>query len=84
MAHNWGIKYIETSAKTRDNVDLAFSDIFIKIKQLKALRQKTSGANKLNRKNTLSKEQEEAIRADSIRKRIQKYFKNTKKRCTLS
>ncbi len=31
----------------------------------------------------LTKEEEEAIRADSMRKRIQKFYKNAKKRCLL-
>ena len=88
MAHSWNIPYIETSAKTRENVDKAFSEIFVKIKELKAERARISGVAGKSKptyyNNQMTKEEEEAVRADSTRKRIQKWCKNAKKRCFLS
>jgi GTPase SAR1 family protein len=91
LAQTWNIQYIETSAKTRENVDKAFSEIFVRIKELKANRHRlrdlpggAAGKKSYNNNNNLTKEEEDAIRADSMRKRIQKYFKNAKKRCFLS
>lgn len=89
LATNWNIPYIETSAKTRENVDRAFSEIFVKIKDLKTQRQRiagpTAGVKKpTGAENNLTKEEEEAIRADSLRKRVKKFYLNAKKRCFLS
>lgn len=98
LATNWNIPYIETSAKTRENVDRAFSEIFVKIKELKAQRQRNSTmAANSNSKNTrgasaspayydsnLTKEEEDAIREHSLKKRIKKYYQNVKKKCILS
>jgi len=84
LACKWNLPYIETSAKTRDNVDKAFSEIFVKIKDLKSSRlpnQMTSGNKKSNK---LTKEEEDAVRADSMRKRIRKYLANTRKKCNIS
>ena len=83
LAAKWNIPYMESSAKTRENVDRAFSEIFVKIKELKAARRglNTPAAN--NKAAKMSKEEEEAVRADSMRKRIQKFYKNAKKRCLL-
>jgi GTPase SAR1 family protein len=88
LAAKWNISYIESSAKTRENVDKAFSEIFVKIKDLKAMRRAQNGqSNNVGNGNSksmkLTKEEEEAIRADSMRKRIQKFYKNAKKRCLL-
>ena len=44
LAQSWHMPYVETSAKTRDHVDKAFSQIFIAIKELKAERQRTAAA----------------------------------------
>jgi Ras-related protein Ral-A len=44
VAQSWHVPYVETSAKTRDHVDKAFSQIFIAIKELKAERQRTAAA----------------------------------------
>ena len=79
---------MESSAKTRENVDKAFSEIFVKIKDLKATRRAQNGpssnaGNGNNKSSRLTKEEEEAIRADSMKKRIQKFYKNAKKRCLL-
>jgi GTPase SAR1 family protein len=71
---------METSAKTRENVDRAFSEIFVKIKELKQKKR----ASAIPQASKLTKEEEEAIRADSLKKRIQKFYKNAKKRCILS
>lgn len=71
---------METSAKTRENVDRAFSEIFVKIKELKQRKR----ASAMPQTNKMSKEEEEAVRADSVKKRIQKFYKNAKKRCLLS
>ncbi len=91
LAQSWGMAYIETSAKTRENVDRAFSEIFVKIKELKAERQRHSnpggnrpGKTAYNPSNGMTREEEEAVRADSMRKRIKKWFKNQKKQCFLS
>ena len=88
LAAKWNISYIESSAKTRENVDKAFSEIFVKIKDLKAMRRAQNGqsnnvGNGNSKSTKLTKEEEEAIRADSMRKRIQKFYKNAKKRCLL-
>ena len=89
MVTNWDYllnfsiyRYMETSAKTRENVDRAFSEIFVKIKELKQ-RKRASAMPQAN-KNQMSKEEEDAVRADSVKKRIQKFYKNAKKRCLLS
>jgi GTPase SAR1 family protein len=85
LAAKWNIPYIETSAKTKENVDKAFCEIFIKIKDLKAAR-RAAGLSNGNQKqpkpgSTLTEEEEKAIRADSLRKRIQKFYKNAKQNC---
>ncbi len=87
MAVKWRIPYIETSAKTRNNVDKAFSEVFIKIKELK-MRElefvaRGGGAGKSKPKTTLTKEEEEAIRADSLKKRVKKFYQDLKKKCIL-
>jgi GTPase SAR1 family protein len=87
LAEKWHIPYIETSAKTRHNVDKAFSEVFIKIKELK-LREiefvaRGGGAGNTKPKTTLTKEEEEAVRADSTKKRIKKFYKDLKKKCNL-
>lgn len=86
LAQAWNMEYVETSAKTRENVDKAFSEIFVKIKELKAERQRnstgSSGKNKLAQ--SMTKEEEEAVRADSMRKRVKKWYRNAKKQCFLS
>jgi GTPase SAR1 family protein len=87
LAQRWNIPYIETSAKTRENVDKAFSEIFVKIKDLKALKHRNALAagKKLGASsNNLTPEEEKAVRADSLKKRIQKYLKNFKKSCVIS
>lgn len=91
LAQSWGIAYIESSAKTRENVDRAFSEIFVKIKELKAERQrhtKESGKDRPGKTaynpSNMTREEEEAVRADSMRKRIKKWFKHQKKQCYLS
>ncbi len=83
LAAKWNIPYIETSAKTRENVDKAFSEIFVKIKDLKALRRGQSTPAAKKRSSKLTKEEEEVIRANSMRKRIQKFYENAKMRCFL-
>ncbi|XP_072028704.1 ras-related protein Ral-A-like isoform X2 [Amphiura filiformis] len=51
-ATSWGVPYVETSAKTRENVDKAFYDLMRKIRDQKALEnQKLNGKNKKS-KNT--------------------------------
>jgi GTPase SAR1 family protein len=42
LAKKWHLIYIETSAKTRENVDKAFSEILIKIKENKMLNPTTT------------------------------------------
>lgn len=93
LAQTWGIQYIETSAKTRENVDVAFSEIFVKIKNLKTKRlqnvtlpnnSKPKGAQSNHNDSNLTKEEEDAIRADSLRKRVKKFYQNAKKRCFIS
>ena len=87
LAQTWNIPYVETSAKTRENVDKAFSEIFVKIKELKAERQRAAnqsgGKVKVNSTN-MSKEEEDAVRADSMRKRVKKWYRNARKQCILS
>lgn len=92
LAASWGMAYTETSAKTRENVDRAFSEIFVKIKELKSERQRLSsqsgknggGGAKAYPSSNMTREEEEAVRADSMRKRIKKWFSNRKKQCVLS
>ncbi len=85
LANRWNIPYIETSARTRENVDRAFSEIFLKIKDIKAVRRANNLARGLaaSTKN-LSKEEEDAVRKDSMRKRIKKFYQNAKKKCLIS
>ena len=91
QAQAWNVQYIETSAKTRENVDKAFSEIFVKIKELKAQRRLNNNAGgggfnsaRANSANNLTKEEEEAIRADSLKKRVKKFYQKFKKKCILS
>jgi Ras-related protein Ral-A len=85
LAARWNIPYIETSARTRENVDRAFSEIFVKIKEIKAVRRANNLARGLaaSTKN-LSKDEEEAVRKDSMKKRIKKFYQNAKKKCLIS
>jgi GTPase SAR1 family protein len=85
LANKWRISYIETSAKTRQNVDKVFSEIFLKIKDLKKFKKNgvTAGQSGKKSGNSLTREEEEAVRADSLRKRIHKYYKNAKANCNL-
>ncbi len=84
LATKWNIPYIETSAKTRENVDKAFSEIFVKIKDLKAQRLANPTHFPTSKASKLTKEEEEAIREDSMKKRIKKAYKNFKKKCVIS
>ena len=95
LAASWNIPYIETSAKTMENVDKAFSEIFVKIKDLKTQRHRMNGNQAGNgtgnntktkgpKDTNLSKEEEDAVRADSLRKRVKKFYQNAKKRCFIS
>ena len=73
MATQWKMPYMEVSAKTRENVDKSFSEIFLKIKDLVEMRkakQNVAPASKL------TGEEERAVREDSKKKR-------KKKRCIL-
>ena len=69
-------------------MDKAFSEIFVKIKELKAQRLRHSNNLSNNPKKyapSMSKEEEEAVRKDSMRKRIQKFYENAKKKlCVIS
>ena len=49
-AAKWGKPYIETSAKTRDNVDKAFFDLMRKIKERKMTETNSKQDNKKDRK----------------------------------
>jgi GTPase SAR1 family protein len=85
LATKWNIPYIETSAKTRENVDKAFSEIFVKIKDLKALRRQNPAQFPTTPNvSKLTKEEEKAVREDSTRKRVKKFYQNFKKKCTIS
>ena len=86
LASDWNIKYVETSAKTRENVDKAFSEIFIKIKDIKFVKNNTNGYaqnNNYSFNNGMTKKEEAAVREDSRRKRIKKFYKNFKNKCIL-
>lgn len=83
LAARWNIPYIETSAKTRENVDRAFSEIFVKIKELKQIRQRNPTSIP-SPQNVLTPEEEKAIREDSLRKRVKKFYQNFKKKCIIS
>ena len=78
----------------RTNVDKAFSEILIKIKELKdkpiveitnedikTMSPKQRANNK--KSSTLSKEEEKEIKEHSMRKRIRKFYRNAKKKCSL-
>lgn len=82
LASRWNIPYIETSAKTRENVDKAFSEIFVKIKELKARRLVSPPQNPPPPQ--MTKEEEQAVREDSMKKRVKKFYQNFKKKCTIS
>ncbi len=84
LATKWNIPYIETSAKTRENVDKAFSEIFVKIKDLKAQRRMNPAQFPAAATSKLTKEEEDAVREDSMKKRIKKAYKNFKKKCVIS
>jgi GTPase SAR1 family protein len=87
LADKWHIPYIETSAKTRSNVDKAFCEVFMKIKDLKQREieflAKGGGSGKSKPAKTMTKEEEDAVRADSIKKRIKKFYKDLKNKCLL-
>ena len=101
LAQSWNIPYLETSAKTQENVDKVFSEIFLKIKQIKAQRinnkfHQFSGPGVSNlggipyqtnlggSSKNLTKEEEEALRQHSLKKRVKKHYKKFKKRCIIS
>jgi GTPase SAR1 family protein len=100
LAKKWHLVYIETSAKTRENVDKAFSEVLIKIKENKMLQPTQSIRNDSqslsstineikNQKtyvssNNLTKKEEEELRAHSTKKRVKKFYQNFKKKCILS
>lgn len=82
LASRWNIPYIETSAKTRENVDKAFSEIFVRIKEIKQVRR--ANPVPVNPQSILTPQEEEAVRKDSKKKRIKKFFQNLKKGCKMS
>lgn len=82
FASKWNIVYIETSAKTRANVDKAFSEIFVRIKELKQIRRVNPVP--INPTSVLTPDEERELRKDSMRKRIKKFFQNMKKGCKVS
>ena len=84
LANRWNIAYIETSAKTRENVDKAFSEIFVRIKELKQVRRANPTTAPVNPESVMTREEEEAVRKDSKKKRIKKFFQNFKKGCKMS
>lgn len=84
LATQWNIVYIETSAKTRENVDRAFSEIFLKIKEIKQVRKQNPQQYQLPASSTLTSEEEKAVREDSMRKRVKKFYQNFKKKCKIS
>ena len=84
LAARWNMPYIETSAKTRENVDKAFSEIFVKIKDLKTLRRQNPTQFPAPPAAKLTQEEEKAIREDSMKKRIKKFYQNFKKKCLIS
>ena len=51
LANKWCMQYIETSAKNNKNVEKAFNEIFIKIKEQKA-REATALKSKSEKKDT--------------------------------
>ena len=53
QASNWGIPYVETSAKTKANVDKAFYELLGKVKSMKG--SPTGGQGKKNKKKSKSK-----------------------------
>ena len=77
----------------RTNVDKAFSEILIKIKELKDKPiveitnediNTMSPERRANKKSsTLSKEEEKEIKEHSMRKRIKKFYRYAKKKCIL-
>lgn len=83
LAAKWNIPYIETSAKTRENVDKAFSEIFVKIKEIKQVRRAIPGQHTTGH-SSLTPEEEKAVREDSVRKRVKKFYQNLKKKCIVS
>ena len=72
LANKFKIPYMELSAKTRENVDKAFSEIFVKIKQLDEMRR----ARNEPPPSKLTPAEEKLVRDDSIKKR-------KKKRCLI-
>ena len=64
LAKTWNVDYIETSAKTRENVDRAFSEMFIKVKEAKKKR--------AMRNSSMSKEEEKKLREHAKNKRTKK------------
>jgi GTPase SAR1 family protein len=84
LAQKWNIEYIETSAKTRENVDKAFSEIFVKIKNIKQLRRANPTQFPTPPAARMTKDEEKAVREDSTRKRVKKFYQNFRKKCTIS
>ncbi|RNA23262.1 ras-related Ral-a [Brachionus plicatilis] len=84
LATQWNIPYIETSAKTRENVDRAFSEIFLKIKEIKQIRRQNPQQYQVPASSVMTPEEEKAVREDSLRKRIKKFYQNFKKKCKIS
>lgn len=82
LASKWNIAYVETSAKTRENVDKAFSEIFVRIKELK--QERRANPVPVNPTSVLTPQEEEIVRKDSTKKRIKKFFQNLKKGCKMS
>ena len=92
LAAMWKMPYIETSAKTKLNVDKAFSEIFVKIQVLldggaSTVQEQSLPNGKDKKTNTLrsqlTEQEEKKIRADSLRKRMRKFLSDVKNRCSL-
>ncbi|CAF0838483.1 unnamed protein product [Brachionus calyciflorus] len=83
-AEEWGIPYIETSAKTRENVDRAFSEIFLKIKDIKQIRRQNPQQFPIPASSVLTPEEEKVVQEHSTRKRMKKFYQNFKKKCKIS
>lgn len=71
LAERWKCAYIEVSAKTRENVDKSFSEIFLHIKDIVEMRRAKVIPTPVK---TLSPVEEKAVRADHNKKRgLRKY-----------
>ena len=95
LAAKLKLAYFETSAKTRENVDSVFSQILIKIKEMKEKQSRSvpittnsylsPQPQRLNEQSQrLTKKEEEELREYSKKKRIQKFYQNLKKKCIIS